>query len=558
MAEYFPGITPEASSDDDDDSSEFIEKKTSKKTERSASKESKADDKAEKREREDAVPLEKLADDEKSVIAAELARLRAEAAQQELVEAVDGSIEQTEAIPVVEFDQALQRNLEDGQPFEEALENAEAVATELIGEELDTDTDEEMAEDVPEGEPNDTEDDHENDDEDVTTPQGNTGRTTPPPVSPPTPPAGGAGGVPPNGPGGNAGSGGQGVGGGGVPPHTPAGPTPNVPGGPPGGPGGAGPNAQYGPNLAPAAANIAPSQAPEEKSVAPYILAGGILGYMVGRRRGRIKTEKRLLPVQKKLEKQVTDLEKQIMFKEEKIRTLTRKQAEVQPALQANMAERKQAQQTSRTERQIALEAEKKTETVIVEQKRAASERLGKLAFRQEAVTTRSTEQRTKSVELMTKPELLAIAERIKVEQGNVKRLYETGRLDDKGLRRVLEAYLSGQAYERVLRDQLRSSEVKIPGIESDPTKISELPSQNSSGAGASSASSQQATSGWQSNSSPAYNPTSPPQNNMYGVPGQNTGSYGSSTSKASNAKQVVGITIVVLMAVVIAIILLF
>ncbi len=419
MAEYFPGYTPEASSDDDDDSNDSKEKKSTKKVERKAAKEHHADDKAEKRDREEAVSVEKLTSDETSAIAVELARLRAEAAKQELVDATDGSVEQTEVIPVVEFDEALQENLEAGQSFDEAMENAEATATELLGDDIDIEAPDESAVDDAEIIETPDDDAEERVDDDATTGS--------------TPPAGGAGTPPPGGGGAPAG------------PTGPAGP------GALGGPGGA-------PNIliTPPTPNIAPAGAPERQSAAPYLLAGGLVGYLIGRRRGRIKTERRLGPIQKKLEKQVVDLENQIVLREEKIRKLTRKQAEKQSSLQAEMAERKHAQKT---------EISKSPESSAPRQ--ATSEKIGKIAFRPEAPTRKSQEIHTKSVDSMNITELLVVAERLKVESGNAKRLFETGRLDEKGLRRVLKAYLSGKAFENILHEELRSN--KVEGIEQDP-----------------------------------------------------------------------------------------
>lgn len=462
MAEYFPGFIPESSAeDDDDDSKDSAEKKTSKKAEKVASKEQHTEDKSEKQERERDVPLERLADDEASVIAAELARLRAEAARQELTDAEDGSPEQTVAIPVVEFDEALQRNLEEGQPFDEALENAEASAVELLGEDVPIETEEPGPEDATPELEADFDADGQEDDDAASSTQNSSAASHVPPVtggtsgtSPPLGPVngapGGGGTVPPA-------AGGNGAGG--VPPNMPPGPQHNQPT-PPGGPG-------FNANQAPTVVvNTETIHTVERRSMAPYLLVGGLMGYLVGRRRGRIKTERKLLPVQKKLEEQVVKLEDQIAYKEQKIRDLTRKQAERQPTLQAAMVERKLAQRAAQKETHMATEAQ--------QSKRAATERLGKLAFAKETTIAKVVERDTKSVDRMTTQEVLVIAKAIKIEQGDVKRLYETGRLDDKGLRRVIKAYLSGEAYERVLRDQLRPTEVE--GIEADPTNISDQP----------------------------------------------------------------------------------
>lgn len=53
------------------------------------------------------------------------------------------------------------------------------------------------------------------------------------------------------------------------------------------------------------------------------LLVGGIVGYLIGRRSGRIKAETRFEPVQKTFEKQIKDLHQKIYLHENKIRILT-------------------------------------------------------------------------------------------------------------------------------------------------------------------------------------------------------------------------------------------
>jgi hypothetical protein len=206
--------------------------------------------------------------------------------------------------------------------------------------------------------------------------------------------------------------------------------------------------------------------------VAPYVLAGGLVGYLIGRRRGRIKTEKRLLPIQAKLEKEVKELEQQIIRREDKIRNLTREQLATRPEAGQQMMQRLAERQS------VAPQRAEAPAQNIVEQLQAASqtvperavaerpalippERVGRVLFAGERpviVERLKTPEKPKPVELLTIPELLKIAEKIKIETSDVRRLYETNRLDDIGLRRVVREYLKGERYERTIRDNLKTT----------------------------------------------------------------------------------------------------
>ncbi len=66
----------------------------------------------------------------------------------------------------------------------------------------------------------------------------------------------------------------------------------------------------------------------ERQAAARGLMVGGIVGYLVGRRSGRIKTEKQLKPIQAKLERQVDRLEQSVASKEQSIRVMAAERAQ--------------------------------------------------------------------------------------------------------------------------------------------------------------------------------------------------------------------------------------
>ncbi len=433
--EEFPGFGPDFSSLAEKPAPDFEkkDKKDAKKAkkeslfERGTQTEAKRDDKSEKTsETPKDPPLEKLADDEKQMIVA----ARKEQVGEELVTAIPDSMAEKEALVAATFLELLETEVASGESVDQALNNSEEQALDIAGLEATIVTDPDQVNEFTAEQNADVQEESSEDDDNSTIADTTNGGMVVPPITIPQPTSGNTL----------------------APPFTTGGGTIPPVFGSSGGGGFAGGNIL--PVMPDTTPNVSINRSSERHAVGRGLLVGGLIGYMIGRRRGRIKTEKKLLPIQHKLEKQVTDLQQKIAIREEKIRTTVREQVASRPQMQQKIVERMERLQ----ELKRSPEPSNMPERDIVPNQ---PEQLGKFAMLAgRGVETQARHpEKIKDTEFMTTSELLVIAEKITLEHSSVKKLFEANRLDENGLRRVISAFLRGERYEHVINDNLKSPE---------------------------------------------------------------------------------------------------
>lgn len=335
---------------------------------------------------------EELSSDEQLVISEQLVDERLEDVEQELSSAEITPESEAAAVAAALYLEQIAKHLDNGEELnEEVFADAVESTSELI-------TQADLENELP--------DSSEEPPEDPVTPTPPT-----PPVLPPQPPR--------------------------MPPTPPQGPGSNLPQYPqfPGGnpmPYGANPS-QPNFNSASMVPNTESTPSPERHSHAKYVLAGGIVGYLLGRRRGRIKTEDRLMPIQEKLENQVDDLRQQLFKNEQTVRKLAAEDAVNKHALSRHEALNRV--QNERQKRADQLEA-------LVEKEPKRPEQLGKFAL--------LLEKQPEQSRALHDNHLIEIARKIPFEGSSVAELYRAGRIDMKELREIAEAFMAGKSYEQL------------------------------------------------------------------------------------------------------------
>lgn len=375
----------------------------------------------------------------------------------ELSEAEDGSPEEMEALADVLFLESL-RTRADGEQevtektineaYTEALEDFDIVDDDN-GKELEDDAEEVNEEGLEPEDRNLDESDVVVDD----TVENDPNQTLPsPPDAPiaPVPP------VPPN-----------------SPPTPPITSTPPTPPNPPGNPGGFGmyplTPPPHSPGSPPAGHNTA-THAPATRETVfnrrrrgRDMLVGSVLGYIVGRRGGRKRTEKKLIPKIDKLEKQVGQLHDVITEREEKIRKLTRHKVEQAPEKIPEVLATAVEKRTTKTAKK---EQQKRSETLKSNPK---VEKLGSFnlksleVFREKRlIDGHENSPKRKAVEIMTVEELLEKVDEVKIDGMYIVEAYKKGRIDAEALREVTKLYLRSGDFAQHFRRELQTSPAEL------------------------------------------------------------------------------------------------
>jgi hypothetical protein len=233
---------------------------------------------------------------------------------------------------------------------------------------------------------------------------------------------------------------------------------------------------------APPAAAAPPPERPRprrhEASPAATAVTGGLFAYLLGRRRGRLKAERKLAPIQKKLEKEVKKVRADLAEKETKLREAAHQQTEHHtPAVIERVRERLVAETLAKPERPLRVAA---PEAFQFHPPQPVPERIGHVVVRAEKELRPVVEQLPEApietsaermavehhVETLTKPELLAVSSKIKVDGTSLRQIYETGQVGERGLRRLVSEHLRGHDIKKALKRELLERQIDF---ERDP-----------------------------------------------------------------------------------------
>jgi hypothetical protein len=229
------------------------------------------------------------------------------------------------------------------------------------------------------------------------------------------------------------------------------------------------------------------------------VIGAGLLGYLIGRRHGRKRTERRLKPVQQKLESELKQVKSAASEKINQVRQLASEK----------LKERQRSQENNRTQQELIAEQERKLKLQLTEQSAfrpevalaaagsampvatIAMERYPQLSpdfnpsfspeqpadlgpersseqkskSRQESATDKAEREEREAERLgkiirgeaitLSRTELEEISEKIAVEGTSLRNIYKSGLISERGLRYIVSEYLQGHDIKRAVTNEI-------------------------------------------------------------------------------------------------------
>ncbi len=200
---------------------------------------------------------------------------------------------------------------------------------------------------------------------------------------------------------------------------------------------------------------------------------GGIIGYFVGHRRGRIKTERKLESVKKKLEKRIDKIDKKLQSHEQIIRQAVKKQTsennkqkiEVKPVPKKLTPEKPTIERPA-IKSEVLPAAEIHIGKLIMSERPKENSINTKPKPEQVFRKMETKQAKVISPETMTKAEVLKVSETIMVEGDSLKHIYDSHLIGEKGLRRLVAEYQAGKDLSQALKHEVTERQIDF---ERDP-----------------------------------------------------------------------------------------
>jgi len=209
----------------------------------------------------------------------------------------------------------------------------------------------------------------------------------------------------------------------------------------------------------PGRAETIPSPNRSGHDFAKGAMLGGTVGYLIGRHRGRVKTERKFIPVTEKLQKEVAKLQDKVVQKEQQVRKMTaQKVIAEQPAKVTAPETTKQPAANSEVLAPVAVQQPEQT-FASTQPKQQGQERNRRQEAQPDVKETPARQQPTKpehtasaesqphapgAIERMPKMQLLEAAAEVVVAGSTLKKMYEAGVLNETSLRKVMVEYARG------------------------------------------------------------------------------------------------------------------
>jgi hypothetical protein len=223
-----------------------------------------------------------------------------------------------------------------------------------------------------------------------------------------------------------------------------------------------GPNFAHNPNVN-SGPNTPPVVVQEIYNQHSDLLLGVIVGYLIGRRGGRKRTEKKLIPKIENLEEQVKTLHDTILEKEVKIRKIARENAEeIKRKLELNSINTAASASLILERRKTRKEVKEALKRREILAKDPGVEKIGKFSlpalkvFHERRLPDGSENSPSrKRVEVMNTAELLEKVEGLVIHDLRVTEMFHSGRLSDDALRQITKEYLRNGPYEQTFFREL-------------------------------------------------------------------------------------------------------